>query len=269
MNAKRIIIVEDDTMISEIYQRKFTESGFQVFPAYSGDEAVKVAKKEPADIMILDIIMPKMDGFQVIDAVRNKLKNKDIKIFIFSNLSQREDQEKAQKLGADGFIVKAEYSPSELVKEVNRLFNQYQEMEKNEERKKRNEMPEAKNREKKKILLIEDEKIFLEMFGGKLKQDGYDVDTAANGAWGLKEAFKNKYDLFIIDMIMPMVTGDEIVQKLKDNEATKNIPIIVLSASVENNVAEKVRQMGISAFFLKTQIIPSELSKKVTELIGE
>jgi CheY-like chemotaxis protein len=70
-------------------------------------------------------------------------------------------------------------------------------------------------------------------------------------------------------MVMPAMSGDEIVVKLKDNEATKNIPIIVLSASVEDNIAEKVSRMGISAFFVKTQIIPSALSKKVTELIGE
>lgn len=263
----RIIIVEDDPMISEIYQRKFMDSGFEVFSAESGEQAVNLAKKENVDIMLLDLIMPKMDGFEVIKNIREGGYNKEMKIFVFSNLSQKEDQEKALKLGADGFIVKADYAPSDLVKEVSRLLSQFQEGKKNvilQNKKKNNADVDIK---KKRILLIEDEEIFLEMFGGKLRQDGFEVETANNGSWGLKEALSKKFDLFIIDMVMPVMMGDEIVAKLKMEEKTKNIPIIILSASVENQIEKKVKEMGVNEFFVKTQIVPSLLSKKVEELL--
>jgi CheY-like chemotaxis protein len=209
-----------------------------------------------------------MDGFQVIKEVRSVLNNKDIKILIFSNLSQKEDQDKAMKLGADGFIIKSDYSPTDLVKEVSRMINQYEEIERNESIKdKERKAPASSDSEKKKVLIIEDEEIFLEMFGEKLRQDGYAVETAANGAWGLKAAFENKFDLFVIDMVMPAMTGEEIVEKLKMDERTKNIPIIILSASVEKETEEKVKKLGVDEFFVKTQIIPSELSKKVGELL--
>lgn len=118
-----------------------------------------------------------------------------------------------------------------------------------------------------KILLIEDEEIFLDMFGKRLKDDGHEVVTADNGAWGIKEAMSGDYDLIITDIIMPAMTGDEIIAKLKQEEKTKNIPIIVISASVDDEAERSVRELGIAEFFLKTHIVPSDLSRKVEELL--
>ena len=130
----KIVIVEDDSMIAEIYKKKFSESGFEVLMAVSGDEVLNLAKKEKIDIILLDIIMPKMDGFEVTKNLRNGNFDPNIKIIIFSNLNQAEDKEKAMNLGANGFIVKSSYNPSELVAEVQRLSNRMDEQKKNEER---------------------------------------------------------------------------------------------------------------------------------------
>ncbi|HBY11109.1 MAG: PAS domain S-box [Candidatus Moranbacteria bacterium GW2011_GWF2_36_839] len=266
----KILIVEDDPMISEIYQKKFGDSGYEILTADSGEKAVKLDRTEKIDAMLLDLIMPKMDGYEVIENVRNSKCNLGMKIFVFSNLSQKEDQDKAMKLGADGFIIKSNYTPSDLVKEISRRLNQDRESQRNEALQSGSgEFFEKKQKNgEKKILLIEDEEIFLEMFGEKLRQDGFIVETANNGAWGLKEALSKDFDFFIIDMMMPAMTGDEIIEKLKLEERTKNIPIIVLSASVEVQVEKKVKEMGVNEFFVKTQIIPSELSKKVAEILG-
>ncbi len=266
----KILIVEDDPMISEIYQKKFGDSGYEILTADSGEKAVELDRTEKIDAMLLDLIMPKMDGYEVIENVRESKCNPNMKIFVFSNLSQKEDQDKAMNLGADGFIIKSNYTPSDLVKEISRRLNEDKESQRNEALQSGSGEFAGKKEEngKKKILLIEDEEIFLEMFGDKLKQDGFMVETANNGAWGLKEALAKDFDLFIIDMMMPAMTGDEIIEKLKLEEKTKNIPIIVLSASVEKQMEKKVKEMGISEFFIKTQIIPSELCRKVEEILG-
>lgn len=119
----------------------------------------------------------------------------------------------------------------------------------------------------KKILMIEDEDVFIDMFGGKLIQDGFDVTFAKNGAWGLKEATEKEFDLIMIDMVMPAMGGEEIITKLKIEEETKNIPIVVLSASVDDETKEKIEGMGIVAFFVKTHIVPSELSEKIKGIL--
>jgi len=93
-----------------------------------------LAKKEKIDIILLDLIMPKMDGFEVTKNLRSGNFDPNIKIIIFSNLNQKEDKEKAMNLGANGFIVKSNYNPSELVAEVQRLADQVEEQKKNAER---------------------------------------------------------------------------------------------------------------------------------------
>jgi CheY-like chemotaxis protein len=117
--------------------------------------------------------------------------------------------------------------------------------------------------------MIEDEEVFLDMFGGKLKQDGFSVTFAKNGAWGFREALKGNFDLFIVDMIMPTMNGEEIVAKIKMEEAIKNIPVIMLSASIDKAAIKEIRKLDIEGFFLKTQITPSELSRKVAEIFSQ
>jgi len=120
----KIIIVEDDPMIAEIYQKKFSDSGFEVFMATNGDQALNLAKVQKPDVIMTDLIMSRMDGFQLIEALRSGEEyDPNIKIIVTSKLSQTEDREKAEKLGANGFVAKSEYSPSDLVKEVQRLIS--------------------------------------------------------------------------------------------------------------------------------------------------
>lgn len=254
-------------MISEIYQKKFSDSGYEVFAVESGEQALKIARKEKVDAVISDLMMPKMDGFEVIRNLRDGTYDPGIKIIISSNLSQKEDRDKAMQLGADGFIAKSDFSPSELVAEVNRFLNQFNEQKKNQDKQESSE-PILPQSGKKKILMIEDEEIFIEMFGEKLKQDGFEVVTARNGAWGVKEAFKENFDLYIIDMVMPAMGGEEMITKLKMEDQTKNIPIIVLSASVDDETIKRVEEMGVETFFIKTQTTPGEVSNKVKEIIG-
>ena len=266
----KIIIVEDDPMIQEIYQKKFSDAGFEVFTANSGKRVLEIAKSEPdIDVILLDLLMPKMSGFEVTENLRKPDAgyNPNIKIIIFSNLSQKEDRDKAMKLGANGFIAKAEYAPSELVVEVKRLMGNYNEQKKNGERLNGEEKVEEKNSGKKRILLIEDEKFIVEMFEKELTQNGYDVVVEENGAFGVKKAMKEKFDLFIIGMMVPAMTGKEMIEKIKMEDETKDIPIIAFSVSADHEDEKEVRDMGIEDYCIETEITPNELVEKIKKIL--
>ena len=257
-------------MIAEIYERKFTEAGFEVSLADSGDQVLALYKKNRPNIILLDLILPKMNGFQVIEEIRKT--DHDTKVIVFSNLNQAEDREKASFLGANGFVSKSDYTPNALVTEIQRQVNQLKEESINRKKTTESEGNEGQRnsiKEKRKILMMEDEEIFRDMFGGKLKDDGYAVEFAEDGATGMKKAMEENYDLFVIDMIMPNITGEEIVAKLKREDKTKDVPIIILSASVDEMVQREVENAGINGFFVKTQLIPSELSRKIGELLRQ
>ena len=262
----KIMLVEDDPMIAEIYVKKFELAGYEVVNAVTGKEVLKYALEDQFDLILLDMVLPEMSGMDVLKELRtNPVYDGELKIVVFSNLNKTEHETEARKNGADGFIGKTQYSPSELVTEVQRLLNEYAEQKKNRERLGNPDQKKGEN--KKKILFIEDEEIFLEMFGQKLESEGYVVEYAKNGAWGSKLVNENDYDLIITDMVMPAMGGEEIIRRIKLDEKKNQIPIIVLSASLIEEDIQPVREMGIDEFYEKTKLVPSDLARRVNELL--
>ncbi|GBE17324.1 phosphate regulon transcriptional regulatory protein PhoB [bacterium BMS3Abin15] len=118
----KILIVEDDPMISEIYQKKFEAAGFEVVVAVNGNEVISNVKKDKFDLVLLDLVLPEMSGIDILKQLKEGKYNPGMKVVIFSNLSEKEDRDRAAKNGADGFISKTQYSPSELVKEIQKII---------------------------------------------------------------------------------------------------------------------------------------------------
>src|SRR3989339_338914 len=116
----RILLVEDDAFISDIYAAKFKKEGFVVFTALDGEIGLEVSKKELPDIILLDILMPKMDGFQVLTQLKELNQTKKIPVILLSNLGQAEDVKKGFTLGAEDFLIKAHFVPQDVVKMVKR-----------------------------------------------------------------------------------------------------------------------------------------------------
>ncbi len=122
MNKEKILIVDDDDFLLEMYQSKFTESGFSVEIAKNGDEALKkISELKPA-VILLDVVMPKMDGFEVLRGIKAKKLSPDSLIVMLTNLGQKEDIEKGLRLGAEDYIVKAHFTPSEVVSKIKDLI---------------------------------------------------------------------------------------------------------------------------------------------------
>jgi len=109
-------------MLVEIYSKKFISDGFDADTANSGAEAEKKIKSGKFDLVLLDLILPEADGFEVLKKIKGDPSVKNTKVVIFSNLSQEEDKEKAATLGADDFLTKSDYTPSEIVEHVKEML---------------------------------------------------------------------------------------------------------------------------------------------------
>lgn len=263
----KIMLVEDDLMIAEIYIKKFELAGFEVINATTGREVLKYAAEQKFDLILLDMVLPEISGMDVLKELRsNPEYDNNLKVIVLSNLNKTDYEREAIKNGANGFIGKTQYSPSELVAEIQRILNEYAEQKKNKAR--LSGKIQDNGNSNKKILFIEDEEMFLEMFGSKLESEGYVVEYAKNGAWGIKLAIKNKYDLIVTDINMPAMNGQEIIQQLKLNEKTKNIPIIVISASILEEDVKPLRDLGVEDFLEKTRIVPSDLARRINEFLN-
>ena len=116
-DAKRILIVEDERPLAHALELKLKGEGFTVMVATNGQDALDMLESNPCDVMLLDLMMPVMDGFQVLQKIQ-ELEKKPSAIFVLSNLSQHEDEEKVLSLGAKKFFIKSDTALSTIVDEV-------------------------------------------------------------------------------------------------------------------------------------------------------
>jgi len=120
---KYILLVEDDPFLVEIYSTKLKEAGYEVETAEDGDTALRKVKEMPPDLMLLDVVLPNFNGWEILKKVKEDEATKAVKVVILSNLGEKEEVEKGIKLGAMKYLVKAHYTPSEVVSEVKKILN--------------------------------------------------------------------------------------------------------------------------------------------------
>ncbi len=118
----KIFLVEDDPTLIDMYSIKFKDEGYDVIVSSQGTDAPEVAKKEVPDIILLDIILPGMDGFAILEAVKKETKTKHIPVILLSNLGQDSDIEKGKKLGATDYLVKANFTPTQILEKIKSII---------------------------------------------------------------------------------------------------------------------------------------------------
>ncbi len=117
-----ILLIEDDPFLIDIYVTQLKEAGFKVEVASDGELALVKIKETIPDLLVLDIILPKVDGWELLKTIRQDPKLKKLKVVILSNLGQKEEVEKGFELGAIKYFIKAEYTPSEVVEEIKKIL---------------------------------------------------------------------------------------------------------------------------------------------------
>lgn len=122
---KSILLVEDDPFLIDIYTTKFKEEGFSVEVANDGEEGLRKlgeGNEEKFDLLVLDIVLPHVDGWEILKKIKSNEKLKNLKIVILSNLGQKGEVEKGIKLGAIKYLIKAHYTPSQVVDEIKEVL---------------------------------------------------------------------------------------------------------------------------------------------------
>ena len=119
MENKKILIIEDEKTLQNALSEYLKQENFDIINALDGELGVRLAVSEKPDLIILDIILPKKDGFQVLDEVKTNEKTKDIPVILLTNLESMEDIQKAFDKGATTYLVKSEYKLEDIVKKIN------------------------------------------------------------------------------------------------------------------------------------------------------
>lgn len=119
--AKKILVAEDDKFLSNAYRVKLTKAGFEVKVVGNGQGALDILKTFIPDLILLDLVMPVKDGFATLEAIKADERLKAIPVIVASNLGQKEDSDRAFKLGAKGFVIKSDLSLDNLIQKIHSL----------------------------------------------------------------------------------------------------------------------------------------------------
>lgn len=115
---KKILLIEDDPFLIDIYTTKLEQSGFRVEIARDGLKGLEVLKKDSPQLVLLDIVLPQMDGWEVLRKIKQDDKFKDLPVIVLSNLGQKQEVKKGLDLGAVKYLIKAHYTPAQVVEEI-------------------------------------------------------------------------------------------------------------------------------------------------------
>ena len=120
--AKKILIVEDEEIMITLLQKKLTDEGYEISITRNGEEGLRVMREVRPDLVLLDIIMPKMGGFEVMEEMTKDKELSSIPVIIISNSGQPVELDRAKKLGAKDWLIKTEFDPQEVVEKVKKIL---------------------------------------------------------------------------------------------------------------------------------------------------
>ncbi len=121
--AQKITVVEDDKFLRELITQKLSTEGYDISEAVDGEKGLETIKKEKPDLILLDLILPGIDGFEVLARIKSDPDVSEIPVIILSNLGQKEDIERGLKMGAADYLIKAHFTPEEIIKKISTVFD--------------------------------------------------------------------------------------------------------------------------------------------------
>ncbi|MBT3690192.1 response regulator [bacterium] len=123
VNNHKILIVEDDSFLIQMYSSKLEIEGYKVILASDGEKALRIIKEKKPDLILLDLLLPKLNGFEFLEKLKSE--NMNIPVIVLSNLSQKEDIDKCLDLGAKDFLIKAHFVPSEVIIKIKKVLENF------------------------------------------------------------------------------------------------------------------------------------------------
>ncbi len=270
----RVLIVDDEPRNVKLLAAMLSRRKFHILTAYNGQEALDVTKKHMPDLILLDIMMPILNGYEVIEKLKSDVLTQHIPIILITALDSPESKHKGLAIGAEEFLNKP-VNTAELLARINSMLRLKQYKEQLTIRKKSQESFSTKkapaqipiaSQNLHTILLVEDNPSDVKLIKAHLTGQNYRLLVADRGESAIKLAQSEKIDLLILDVMLPDTDGFQVCRQLKEMNVTRNIPII-FSTSLRDLDS---RIKGIDAEgddFLVKPINGKELNAKITHFL--
>jgi len=269
-NNIRVVLVEDEEVLLEVLESKLKKEGYEVFSAKDGVAGLDLVNAIRPDIILLDVVMPRMDGFEVLEHLQKDEELAKIPVIIISNSGQDVEIGRALALGVKDYLVKAEFDPQEV---LDKIQNQLQEMGKSpvapvEEKEVSPSAVAAIQAEDFRVLLVEDDSFLRDLLSQKMRKEKFQVIEAVDGEDGLKKTVSEKPHIVLLDLILPGADGFETLKRIRAEESVAQVPIIILSNLGQKDDIEKGMQLGATDYLVKAHNTPGEIIDKIRMILA-
>ncbi len=236
-----VLVIDDDATARDLMHRFLTREGFQTVMAESGEQGLDLARRVRPDVITLDVMMPKMDGWAVLQAIKSDAALREIPVIMVTIV---DDKNLGYTLGADDYMTK----PVDR-EQLSTVLQKY-----------RCAHPPCP------ILLVEDDDTTRGMMRAMLERDGWCVSEAANGEEGLERVSQEGANVILLDLMMPQMDGFEFISRLRRNEKTRDTPVVVITAK-ELTPDDRLRLNGsVQKVLAKGEFTMEDLLRQVRSL---
>lgn len=268
---KKIVIVEDEEILLNLLKKKLEGSGYEVMGATDGEMGLRIIEESHPDMVLLDMLLPKKNGFAVLEELHNKGLLPAIPLLIISNSGQPIEVERAKELGIRDYLIKLNFDPDEVLAKVNNILRG-EAMTKSSEApvSPTSEVPKNKlenPRGKPSILIVEDDTLLAGLLGRKLEQEGFRVFQAVNVPQAREVLEANSVGAICLDIILPGIDGFTYLRELKESEKFKKIPVLILSNLGQQEEIDAGLKMGAVDYIIKATMSPQEIADKLSALV--
>lgn len=259
-----IVLIEDEEIMADLLKAKLEKTGYEVFAAKDGAQGLLLIKEKKPDLVLLDMLLPALDGFGVLETLRKEGLLPQLPVIIISNSGQPVEIERILKLGVRDYLIKVNFDPAEVIIKVKNVLEPSTE-------------PPAPDLSVKSsaetdhsstgVLIVEDDLFLAELLERKFKQKNYTAYRAMDVEQARQILAEHAVQMILLDIVLPGMHGITFLEELKANDKLKGIPVVIISNLGQQEEVAKGLKAGAVDYIIKANSTPGEILKKVESIL--
>jgi DNA-binding response OmpR family regulator len=262
-----IVLVEDEEILANILGEKLTKAGYRVTVCRDGEEGITTILRDRPALILLDILLPKKNGYEVLNAMTEAGMLPTTPVIVISNSGQPVEVDHLMKLGIRDYLVKINFDPDEVLAKVVNTIGSPPQVVAPLAQPTATPQAAAPSTKAKAVLVVEDDIFIADLLCRKL-HEVFTVHQASDTSIAEKILAEHHVDVICLDIILPGKDGYTFLKELKAHEKYKTIPVIILSNLGQREEIERGIKSGAADYLIKANSSPEEILRHVSRLVG-
>lgn len=253
LTGKTIVLIEDNLFLSDVIVKKLQLSGATVYKFSNGLEGLAAIRTHKPDLVLLDIMMPVMNGYEVLQVMHSEGLTDQVPVVVISNSGQPVEIQRVRQLGIKDYLVKADFEPNDVLRKVYEILG----LEPSElasptiEPEILTEDASVPDPGSPKVMVVEDDPLLRNLLSVKLSSTHCPYMFANDGTQAVDLIRKFGPDIIILDLMLPGKDGFEVLEEIKQDDKLKKIPVVIFSNKNSEQDRSRAQQLGVERFYVK------------------